>query len=89
MDIFERKGKKLSFESKSSARKGPINFIKVCDLYEGADIVIDASSREPSVRTGNHVLRTGGTYAQGRGGRPNLDSTKLHQQFPAGVESDQ
>ncbi|KAK2745194.1 hypothetical protein FQN55_006319 [Onygenales sp. PD_40] len=38
-------------------------------LGRGADVVIDASGAEPSVHTGIHVLRTGGTYVQGGMGR--------------------
>ena len=34
-------------------------------LGAGADVAIDASGAEPSVHTGIHVLRNGGTYVQG------------------------
>ncbi|KAL1990359.1 hypothetical protein VTN49DRAFT_6198 [Thermomyces lanuginosus] len=39
------------------------------DLGPGADVVLDASGAEPSVHTGIHVLRTGGTYVQGGMGK--------------------
>ncbi|PYH91272.1 putative D-xylulose reductase A [Aspergillus ellipticus CBS 707.79] len=42
------------------------------DLGSGADVVIDASGAEPSVHTGIHVLRTGGTYVQGGMGRSEI-----------------
>lgn len=42
------------------------------DLGRGADVVIDASGAEPSVHTGIHVLRTGGTYVQGGMGRDEI-----------------
>ena len=35
----------------------------------GADVVIDASGAEPSVQTGIHVVRVGGTYVQGGMGK--------------------
>lgn len=41
-------------------------------LGRGADVVIDASGAEPSVHTGIHVLRTGGTYVQGGMGRDEI-----------------
>lgn len=42
------------------------------NLGRGADVVIDASGAEPSVHTGIHVLRTGGTYVQGGMGRDEI-----------------
>ncbi|KAI9923447.1 hypothetical protein MW887_009308 [Aspergillus wentii] len=42
------------------------------ELGSGADVVIDASGAEPSVHTGIHVLRTGGTYVQGGMGRSEI-----------------
>ena len=39
------------------------------ELGAGADVAIDASGAEPSVHTGIHVLRNGGTYVQGGMGR--------------------
>ncbi|KAJ5804293.1 uncharacterized protein N7518_000596 [Penicillium psychrosexuale] len=38
----------------------------------GADVAIDASGAEPSVHTGIHVLRNGGTYVQGGMGRSEI-----------------
>nr|A1CFY8.2 RecName: Full=Probable D-xylulose reductase A; AltName: Full=Xylitol dehydrogenase A [Aspergillus clavatus NRRL 1] len=43
------------------------------DLGPGADVVIDASGAEPSVHTGIHVLRPGGTYVQGGMGRNEIN----------------
>lgn len=42
------------------------------DLGPGADVVLDASGAEPSVHTGIHVLRTGGTYVQGGMGKSEM-----------------
>jgi D-xylulose reductase len=39
------------------------------DLTDGADVVIDASGAEPSIQTGIHVLRRGGTFVQGGMGK--------------------
>ncbi|GLI79848.1 hypothetical protein PoHVEF18_008189 [Penicillium ochrochloron] len=41
-------------------------------LGAGADVAIDASGAEPSVHTGIHVLRNGGTYVQGGMGRSEI-----------------
>ncbi|KAL2003392.1 hypothetical protein VTN02DRAFT_4038 [Thermoascus thermophilus] len=41
-------------------------------LGPGADVVLDASGAEPSVHTGIHVLRTGGTYVQGGMGKDEI-----------------
>lgn len=43
------------------------------DLGAGADVAIDASGAEPSVHTGIHVLRSGGTYVQGGMGRSEIN----------------
>ena len=42
------------------------------DLGNGADVAIDASGAEPSVHTGIHALRNGGTYVQGGMGRSEI-----------------
>ena len=42
------------------------------ELGAGADVAIDASGAEPSVHTGIHVLRNGGTYVQGGMGRSEI-----------------
>ncbi|KOC15090.1 D-xylulose reductase A [Aspergillus flavus AF70] len=39
------------------------------ELEMGADVVIEASGAEPSVYTGIHILRPGGTYVQGGMGK--------------------
>ena len=46
--------------------------VKEHDLGDGADVVMEASGAEPSVQTGVHVLRRGGSYVQGGLGRPNI-----------------
>ena len=43
------------------------------DLGAGADVAIDASGAEPSVHTGIHALRSGGTYVQGGMGRSEIN----------------
>ncbi|KAE8315713.1 D-xylulose reductase A [Aspergillus transmontanensis] len=55
--------------SKISALENAERIVNENDLGRGADIVIDASGAEPSVHTGIHVLRPGGTYVQGGMGR--------------------
>ena len=50
-----------------------MKFIKESDLCEEADVVIEASSLEAAVQTGDHVLWTGESYAQGGRGRPKFD----------------
>lgn len=42
-------------------------------LGEGADIVIDASGAEPSIQSGIHVLRAGGTFVQGGMGKEEIN----------------
>ncbi|GAB1196115.1 D-xylulose reductase A [Aspergillus pseudonomiae] len=55
--------------SKVPAPENAKRIVNENDLGRGADIVIDASGAEPSVHTGIHVLRPGGTYVQGGMGR--------------------
>ena len=54
---------------KVSAEENAERLLKENDLGEGADVVIDASGAEPSVQTGIHVARVGGTYVQGGMGK--------------------
>ncbi|KAK1149970.1 hypothetical protein N8T08_003528 [Aspergillus melleus] len=42
------------------------------ELGSGADVVIDASGAEPSIHTGIHLVRPGGTYVQGGMGRSEI-----------------
>ena len=58
--------------SKVPASENAERLRKEHDLGRGADVVIDASGAEPSVHTGIHVLRTGGTYVQGGMGRDEI-----------------
>jgi D-xylulose reductase len=46
--------------------------IEQCDLGQGADVVIDASGAEPSIRTSLHVVKVGGTYVQGGMGKADI-----------------
>lgn len=55
--------------SKASPMDNAIRLKKEHGLGPGADVSIDASGAEPSVHTGLHVLRSGGTYVQGGMGR--------------------
>ncbi|KAH8692441.1 xylitol dehydrogenase [Talaromyces proteolyticus] len=57
---------------KGSAEENAIRLKEENDLGPGADVVIDASGAEPSVHTGIHALRTGGTYVQGGMGRSEI-----------------
>ncbi|KAE8387177.1 D-xylulose reductase A [Aspergillus alliaceus] len=58
--------------SKAPALENANRIIEENNLGLGADVVIDASGAEPSVHTGIHVLRPGGTYVQGGMGRSEM-----------------
>lgn len=58
--------------SKVAAQENAARLNKENDLGAGADVAIDASGAEPSVHTGIHVLRNGGTYVQGGMGRSEI-----------------
>jgi D-xylulose reductase len=55
-----------------SAEENAKNLIQENNLGMGADVAIDASGVEPSVRTAIHVLRTGGAYVQGGMGKDEI-----------------
>ena len=57
-------------DSKASSDQNAARLIEEHGLGDGADIVMEASGAEPSVQTGIHVLRVGGSYVQGGLGRP-------------------
>lgn len=59
-------------DSKASAEKNAAKIIEDFGLGDGADIVMEASGAEPSVQTGVHVARVGGSYVQAGLGRPNI-----------------
>ncbi|KAL2808529.1 chaperonin 10-like protein [Aspergillus granulosus] len=59
--------------SKVPATENAARIIEENDLGRGADVAIDASGVEPSVHTGIHVLRPGGTYVQGGMGRSEIN----------------
>lgn len=56
-------------DSKMSAEENAASLIKEYGLEDGADVVMEASGAEPSIQTGIHVLRVGGSYVQGGLGR--------------------
>ncbi|KAL2864871.1 NAD(P)-dependent alcohol dehydrogenase [Aspergillus lucknowensis] len=58
---------------KVSPAENAARIIEENDLGRGADVAIDASGVEPSVHTGIHVLRPGGTYVQGGMGRSEMN----------------
>ncbi|KAJ5109786.1 hypothetical protein N7532_002431 [Penicillium argentinense] len=58
--------------SKSPAVENAERLKQENNLGTGADVAIDASGAEPSVHTGIHVLRNGGTYVQGGMGRSEI-----------------
>lgn len=58
--------------SKVAPQENAARLNKENDLGAGADVAIDASGAEPSVHTGIHVLRNGGTYVQGGMGRSEI-----------------
>ncbi|KAK2754749.1 hypothetical protein FQN54_006882 [Arachnomyces sp. PD_36] len=58
--------------TKVPATENAERLIREHGLGRGADVVIDASGAEPSVHTGIHALRTGGTYVQGGMGRDEI-----------------
>jgi D-xylulose reductase len=64
--------------SKLPAVETAAQIILDAGLGDGADVVIDASGAEPSVQTGIHVLRSGGTYVQGGMGKYDIS-------FPIGA----
>lgn len=58
--------------SKVSAMMNADRMKEENELGAGANVAIDASGAEPSVHTGIHVLRNGGTYVQGGMGRSEI-----------------
>ncbi|KZF21989.1 putative D-xylulose reductase A [Xylona heveae TC161] len=58
--------------AKVPATENAENIKKEFDLGNGADVAIDASGVEPSIQTGIHVLRSGGTYVQAGNGKPDV-----------------
>lgn len=56
-------------DSGISAEENAARIVEEHDLEDGADVVMEASGAEPSVQTGIHVLRSGGSYVQGGLGR--------------------
>ncbi|PLB49558.1 putative D-xylulose reductase A [Aspergillus steynii IBT 23096] len=58
--------------AKAPALENASQIIKDNELGSGADVVIDASGAEPSIHTGIHLVRPGGTYVQGGMGRSEI-----------------
>ncbi|KAE8381721.1 hypothetical protein BDV26DRAFT_254950 [Aspergillus bertholletiae] len=56
----------------SSPADNAIRIREENELGAGADVVIEASGAEPSVYTGIHVLKPGGTYVQGGMGKEDV-----------------
>ena len=56
-------------DSKVSAEENAARLVREHNLEDGADVVMEASGAEPSVQTGIHALRVGGSYVQGGLGR--------------------
>ncbi|KAK4692262.1 hypothetical protein P7C71_g4906, partial [Lecanoromycetidae sp. Uapishka_2] len=59
-------------DSKASSEENAAKLVAEFGLEDGADVVMEASGAEPSVQTGIHVLRVGGSYVQAGLGRPNI-----------------
>ncbi|KAH8431200.1 NAD(P)-dependent alcohol dehydrogenase [Aspergillus melleus] len=57
---------------RAPAQENASQIIKENELGSGADVVIDASGAEPSIHTGIHLVRPGGTYVQGGMGRSEI-----------------
>jgi D-xylulose reductase len=55
--------------AKTTSAENAQRLVDENDIAPGADAVIEASGAEPSVHTGIHALRAGGTYVQGGMGR--------------------
>jgi D-xylulose reductase len=73
LDFAKKYAATSTFEpAKVSAVDNADRLRKENNLGIGADVVIDASGAEPSVHTGIHVLRPGGTYVQGGMGRSEI-----------------
>lgn len=60
-------------DSKGSPEENAARIVAESGLEDGADVVMEASGAEPSVQTGVHVLRRGGSYVQAGLGRPNIN----------------
>lgn len=60
-------------DSSASSRENAAKIISTNSLADGADVVMEASGAEPSIQTGIHVLRTGGSYVQGGLGKPEVN----------------
>ncbi|KAL3430936.1 putative D-xylulose reductase A [Aspergillus tetrazonus] len=74
LDFAKKFAATATFEpSKAPATENATRMIAENDLARGADVAIDASGVEPSVHTGIHVLRPGGTYVQGGMGRSEMN----------------
>ncbi|KAL4753357.1 putative D-xylulose reductase A [Aspergillus terricola var. indicus] len=74
LDFAKKFAATATFEpSKAPAIENANRMVEENDLGRGADVAIDASGVEPSVHTGIHVLRPGGTYVQGGMGRSEMN----------------
>lgn len=55
-----------------TAASNAAKIIEENGLGDGADVVIDASGAEPSIVTGVHVVKNGGSFVQAGMGRPEI-----------------
>lgn len=60
-------------DSGALAEENAARLIEEHGLDDGADVVMEASGAAPSVQTGIHVLRVGGSYVQGGLGKNVMD----------------
>lgn len=73
LDFAKQYAATATFEpAKTTPAENAQRLVDENDIAPGADAVIEASGAEPSVHTGIHALRGGGTYVQGGMGRSEL-----------------
>ncbi|KJK85091.1 hypothetical protein H633G_11074 [Metarhizium anisopliae BRIP 53284] len=74
LDFARRFASTHTFLSRGGAPEDNARDIReLAGIPRGADAVIDASGAEPSIQTGLHAVRVGGTYVQGGMGRPDVN----------------
>ncbi|KID78752.1 xylitol dehydrogenase, partial [Metarhizium brunneum ARSEF 3297] len=74
LDFARRFASTHTFLSRGGAPEDNARDIReLAGIPRGADAVIDASGAEPSIQTGLHAVRVGGTYVQGGMGKPDVN----------------
>ncbi|KAK8928013.1 putative D-xylulose reductase A [Metarhizium anisopliae] len=74
LDFARRFASTHTFLSRGGAPEDNARAIReLAGIPRGADAVIDASGAEPSIQTGLHAVRVGGTYVQGGMGKPDVN----------------